>query len=92
MKAEPAPVVVPGGGPAGVVDVPNKEVVGLLVGVVVLAWPADALAPKLGKKLLPVLAPPKRLGFCCSDGVESEGLLGVEKAENPCDGAELIAG
>lgn len=91
MKVGPAPAVPFGGGPAGVVELPKSDVVGLLVGVVVCAWPAEELAPRLPNIFPPVLAPPpKRLGFCCPEEDASEGLLGVEKPENPTDGAELV--
>lgn len=66
-----APVLVLGGGPAGVVELPNMFVVGLLVGVVVFWLSAlifsrdDVLEGKVLKKpevLPPPLVPPKRLG------------------------------
>lgn len=60
------PVFVFGGGPAGVVELAKKFVVGLLVGVVVLVWPEeDAFEPKLKNPpvLPPPLAAPKRFGF-----------------------------
>ena len=54
------PVLAPlfGGGPAGVVEVANMLVANLLVGVVVLVWPAeDAFKPALPKENGPVLPP-----------------------------------
>ena len=56
----PGPVLVPllGGGPAGVVEFAKILVVGLLVGVVVLVWPAeDTFKPALPKENGPVLPP-----------------------------------
>ena len=56
----PGPVLVPllGGGPAGVVEFAKILVVGLLVGVVVLIWPAeDTFKPALPKENGPVLPP-----------------------------------
>lgn len=59
---EPAPVLAFGGGPAGVVELPNSDAVGLLVGVVVFSWPADdVLKPVLPNiPVFPVLAPPPK--------------------------------
>ena len=55
---EPALVPLLGGGPAGVVEFAKILVVGLLVGVVVLVWPAeDAFKPALPKENGPVLPP-----------------------------------
>ena len=54
------PVLVPlfGGGPAGVVEFAKILLAGLLVGVVVLVWPAeDAFKPALPKENGPVLPP-----------------------------------
>ena len=51
-----------GGGPAGVVELPSKDAVGLLVGVV--AFACEVFEPKLKLELPPVLAaPPNRFGF-----------------------------
>ena len=53
------PALVLGGGPAGVVELPNRFVVGLLVGVVVAVWPAtDVFEPTLPKEKGPVLPAP----------------------------------
>lgn len=75
--------MVIGGGPAGVVEFPKIFEFGLLVGVVLAAWPAiDVLEPALPKlKLPPVLAPPPNIldvWLCVVAGC-SEGLFGVEK-------------
>lgn len=87
-RLEPAfaPVVVLGGGPAGVVELPNILNAGLLVGVVVLDCSAEDLVEPVLLKKLPVLppplAPPKRVDvwFCpVVDG--SAGLFGVDKLE-----------
>lgn len=56
--------LVLGGGPAGVVELPKRLVVGLLVGVVVAVWPAELVfEPRLPKEKGPVLlALPNRPG------------------------------
>lgn len=78
-----APELVVGGSPAGVVEFPNMFELGLLVGVVLAAWPVaivfELAFPKL--KLPPVLAaPPNKPGvWPCAIAGCSEGLFGVEK-------------
>lgn len=66
LEPEFAPVVVLGGGPAGVVELPNRLGAGLLVGVAVFICPAKVLSvPILPKKplILPFpLGSPNRLG------------------------------
>lgn len=60
----PVPIDSVGGGPAGVVDVPNEKfALGLLVGVEVSAWPeVPAVVFALPKSLLsPVLLPPPNI-------------------------------
>lgn len=53
------PALVLGGGPAGVVEFPKRFVVDLLVGVVVVIWPAeDVFEPRLPKEKAPVLPAP----------------------------------
>ena len=71
-----------GGGPAGVVELPNKDVIGLFCGVVEL--PVGPCA--LPKRLLGGWVEPKRLVEvdCEVDGVS---LLGVAKTEVLDDGA-----
>lgn len=87
-----APVVVLGGGPAGVVELPNRLGVGLLVGVVVLVCPAKVLSvPILPKKplVLPFpLGSPNRPGAWLCDVISvSACLFGVENPEKPLEGA-----
>jgi hypothetical protein len=70
----PAPVLAPGGGPAGVVEFPKIEVLGLLVGVVVFTSP---------KVLLPNSPPPPEAApnTLWEAAPASAGLLGVEKID-----------
>lgn len=93
--APPAPALLGGGGPAGVVEPNANPVLGLLAGVA-FACPDDAPEPALpNKPPLPVLpAVPNELGFWLAL-VVSAGLLGEEKPENPGEGPafeELIVG
>lgn len=67
----PAPMLASGGGPAGVVELPNSDGVCLLVGVVLLASLRGGLFPK---RPPPPEAPLK--GFAVGVSVD---LLGVEK-------------
>ena len=80
----PAPVLAPGGGPAGVVELLKSEVVCLLVGVVLLASLVLALLPKTTP--LPEAAPKVFMAVWEAVSV-SVGLLGVEN--NDPEGALL---
>lgn len=65
-----------GGGPAGVVDVPNNPTLGLLTGVEVSAWLEPAGFPN----------DPSMFNDGAWPGlVVSEGLLGVLKTEKPVE-------
>lgn len=90
-KLEPAfaLVVVLGGGPAGVVELPNRLEAGLLVGVVVLVGSADVLLVSILLKKPPVLPPPLTPpnGFGAWLCPVSAGLFGVENPEKPLEGA-----
>lgn len=84
----PAPVLAPGGGPAGVVEFPNNDVVCLLVGVVLIS---------LESGLLPNRPPTPGAGFppnvfVTGWGVAGvpAGLFGVEKRD--VGGAPLAGG
>lgn len=76
LEIEPAPVLLLGGGPAGVVDVPNNPALGLLTGVKVSAWLEPAGFPNdpniVDDGAWPVF-------------MVSEGLFGVLKAEKPVE-------
>lgn len=93
--APPTPVLLGGGGPAGVVEANANPVLGLLAGVA-FACPDAAPEPALpNKPPLPVLpAVPNKFGFWPAL-VVSAGLFGVEKPENPAEGPafeELLVG
>ena len=78
-----APTLVLGGGPAGVVELANREVVGLLVGVVV----DEEFEPRLNIELPPALevAPNTGLEFSAWLLEFSAGLLGVAKLKDADD-------
>lgn len=87
-----APVVVLGGGPAGVVELPNRLGAGLLVGVVVFVRSAKVLSVPILLKRPPVLPcplrPPNRLGAWLCDVIDvSTVLFGVENPAKPLEGA-----
>lgn len=84
LKSEgfPVPLFAPGGGPAGVVEFPNREIFCLLVGVVAVTSPDGAL---LVKRPPPPDGPPK--GF--EAAAASAGLFGVE---NKLPEGALLAG
>ena len=85
------PALVLGGGPAGVVEFPKKFVVDLLVGVVVVIWPAeDVFEPELPKEKAPALPALLNEPGVCPVVVDSGALLGVEKPVNPDEGAALL--
>ena len=72
-----APMLAPGGGPAGVVDLPNRDVFCLLVGVVLTSL-ESALLPN---RPTPLEVPPKIFGTGWEVAVVSAGLLGVENED-----------
>ena len=80
----PAPVLAPGGGPAGVVEFPKSEEGCLLVGVV-LASLEGAL---LSNRPPPPPAAPKGFEAACEEFPVSEGLFGVENKE--VEGATVV--
>lgn len=82
LEIELAAALLLGGGPAGVVDVPNNPALGLLTGVEVSAWlePAGfSNDPNMFKD------------GAWTDFVVSEGLFGVLKLEKPAE-AKLVEG
>lgn len=73
VEPEFAPTLVAGGGPAGVVDVPKRDVGALFVGVVEEVLP---------NKPAPGLGAPNRVEVDCEVvGVSVPGLFGVENRE-----------
>ena len=76
LEIEPAPELLLGGCPAGVVDVPNNPALGLLTGVEVSAWLEPAGFPNDPNMFNDGAWP----GF-----VVSEGLFGVLKTEKPVE-------
>ncbi len=82
----PAPILAPGGGPAGVVELPNSDVVCLLVGVVLTSF-ESALAPN---RPPPPGVPPKGFDAGWEAAGVSAGLLGVERID--AEGALVASG